>query len=54
MELEKKNCSTFGAAQNVAEETHFTMLQQSERIRIQIFMEQPFHEKFHKLYVFLL
>ena len=40
---------TFGAAQNIAEETHFTMLQQPERIRIQIFMQQRFHEKFHKL-----
>ena len=25
---------TFGAAQNIAEETHFTMLQQPEQIRI--------------------
>ena len=40
---------TFGAAQNIAEETHFTMLQQPERIRIQIFMQQRFHEKFHKI-----
>ena len=40
---------TFGAAQNIAEETHFTMLQQPERIRIQIFMQQQFHKKFHKI-----